>query len=142
MIIGETSNPGDLSSEVKLRIVLSEPDLSQLTGGNICNTGDPANDGATGIPIRNAHDAEKATFHSLLQGDCNLELDALARKHTFNVGTNGGERGFAHHLGHRPPNDFTDRQAYNRRVRIIGTEIAMVAAAAHDTDARGVQRCS
>jgi hypothetical protein len=64
MVVGETANPGDFSSEFELRIAFRKSDLSLLI--DIGNAGDPTNDGAVGTPIRNDHNAEKGTFPSLV----------------------------------------------------------------------------
>src|SRR5262252_11110428 len=110
MIIGETSNPGDLSSEIELRITLGESGLSLPAGGDIGNAGDPANDVAVGISIRDVHDAENGTFRAPVKGNHAFVLDALARKHAFNVGTDGGKCGFTHHFDDRPSDNNIERQ--------------------------------
>jgi two-component sensor histidine kinase len=42
----------------------------------------------------------------------------------FDVGLDGVECSFAHHLDNSPPNNFAERQTRNRCVRLIGSEIA------------------
>jgi hypothetical protein len=66
---------------------------------DIRNAGDPANDGAVGITIRNGHDPEKRILRSPFKGDLTFVLDAFARKHALNAGADGFKCGFAHYLG-------------------------------------------
>ena len=40
------------------------------------------------------------------KGTLTFVLDALARKHSFNVRANGGKGSFSHHLDNSPSNDL------------------------------------
>ena len=109
VIVREAATPSDLAREIELRIALSESGLSLLTGGDIRNTSDPANDGATGISIRNVYDAEAGIFHPLVNGDHTFVLDALARKHAFDVGADRDESSFTHNFNDRSADNFAER---------------------------------
>src|SRR6516165_2500357 len=139
MVVGEAADFGELPSEIELRIALREPVLSLRAGGDICNAGDPTNDGAVGITIRNGHDPEKRILRSPRKGDHTFVLDAFARKHALNAGADGFKCSLAHHLDDGPTDDLTKRQAHDLCVGLIRSKITKISAATRDADASGVQ---
>src|SRR6476646_121634 len=75
MIVRECANPGDLSSEIELRIVLSEPSCGTLAVGNVLNYGDEIVDAAVRLP--HAADGETSPDDVAILADIAF-LDAVA----------------------------------------------------------------